>query len=68
MESTLYQEEGVLYTSLKHWVPCGLRDSVLQGEYHSKVAGYMGQDKMKELIKRTFWFPKMNEAIIKYIQ
>jgi hypothetical protein len=41
-ESTLHQEEGVLYRKLKLWVPCGLRDSVLQSEYDSKVAGHMG--------------------------
>jgi hypothetical protein len=28
----------------------------------------MGQDKMKELIRRNFWGPKMNEEIIKYVQ
>jgi hypothetical protein len=28
----------------------------------------MGQDKMKELIGRNFWSPKMNEEIIKYLQ
>jgi hypothetical protein len=55
MESTLYQEEGVLYRKLKLWVPCGLRDGVLQSEYDSKVAGHMGQDKVKDLIRRNFW-------------
>jgi transposase InsO family protein len=28
----------------------------------------MGQDKMKELLRRNFWWPKMNEEIIKYVQ
>jgi hypothetical protein len=67
-ESTLHQEEGVLYRKLKLWVPCSLRDSVLQSEHDSKVAGHMGQDKTKALIRRNFWWPKMNEEIIKYVQ
>jgi hypothetical protein len=68
MESTLNQEEEVLYRKLKLWVPCGLRDSVLQRDYDSKVAGYIGQDKMKELIRQNFRWRKMNEKIIKYFQ
>jgi hypothetical protein len=67
-ESTLHQEAGVLYRKLKLWVPCGLRDSLLHSEHDSKVAGHMVQDKMKELIRRNFWWPKMNEEIIKYVQ
>jgi hypothetical protein len=58
----------VLYRKPKLWVPCGLRDSVLQSKHDSKVAGHMGQDETKELIRRNFWLPKMNKAIIKYIQ
>jgi hypothetical protein len=41
-ERTLYQDEGVLYRRLKLWIPCGLRDSVLQCELDSKIAGHMG--------------------------
>jgi hypothetical protein len=68
MESTLHQEEGVIYRKLKLWVLCSLRDSVLQSKHESTVAGYMGKDKMKELIRQNFWGPKMNEDIIKYVQ
>jgi hypothetical protein len=28
----------------------------------------MGQDKMKELIRRNFWSPKMKVEIIQYVQ
>jgi hypothetical protein len=61
---TLSQEEVVLYHRARLWVPCGLRTSVLESEHDSKVAGHMGQDKTKELIRRNFWWPKMNEDII----
>jgi hypothetical protein len=53
-ESILHQEDGVLYRKLNLWVPCGLRDSVLQSEHDSKVAGHIGQVKTKELIRQNF--------------
>jgi hypothetical protein len=61
---TLSQEEGVLYYRPRLWVPCGIRTRILESEHDSKVAGHMGEDKMKELIRRNFWWPKMNEDII----
>jgi hypothetical protein len=33
-----------------------------------KEAGDIGENKMKELIRRNFWCPKMNEDIRKYVQ
>jgi hypothetical protein len=65
---TLSQEEGVLYHGARFWVPSGLRTSVLESEYDSKVAGHMVQDKTKELIRRNVCWPKMNEDIIQYVQ
>jgi hypothetical protein len=65
---TLRQEERVLYHRTRLWVPCGIRTSVLESEHDSKVAGHRGQDKTKELIRRNFWWPKMNEDIIQYVQ
>ena len=41
---------------------------VLDSEHDSKVAGHFGQDKTIELIRRNFWWPKMDEQIIQYIQ
>jgi hypothetical protein len=51
----------------KLWIFYGLRDSVLQNEHDLKVAGYMGLDMMKELIKQNFWRLKINEEIAKYV-
>jgi hypothetical protein len=65
---TLSQEEGVLYQRARLWVASCLKTSVLESEYDSKVAGHMGQDKTKELIRRNFCWPKMNKDIIQYVQ
>jgi hypothetical protein len=64
---TLSQEEGVLYHRARLCVPCSIRISILESEHDSKVAGHMDQDKMKELIRRNFWWPKMNEDSIQYV-
>jgi len=41
---------------------------VIESEHDTKVAGYMGQDKTIELIRRNFWWPKMNERIMDFIR
>jgi hypothetical protein len=46
----LSQEEEVLYHRTRLWVPCGIRTSIIESDYDSKVAGHMGQNKPKELI------------------
>jgi len=40
----------------------------MESEHDTKVAGYMGQDKTIELIRRNFWWPKMNERIIDFVK
>jgi hypothetical protein len=40
----------------------------MESEHDSKIAGHFGQDKTIELIRRNFWWPKMDETIIDYIQ
>jgi hypothetical protein len=66
-QNNLHQEEGILYRKLKLWVPSRLRLEVCESEYDSKVGCHMGQDETKELIRRNFWWPGMNDEIVKYI-
>jgi len=40
----------------------------MESEHDTKVAGHMEQDKTIELIRRNFWWPKMNERIIEFIR
>jgi hypothetical protein len=67
-DEILHEEDGILFRWLRLWIPSSLRDDVLVSEHDSKVAGHMGQDKMKELIRLNFWWPRMDEDIVKYIQ
>jgi len=62
------KENGVLYRKGSLWVPQGLIQRILESEHDTKVAGHMGQDKTIELIRRNFWWPKMNEQIIDFVR
>jgi transposase InsO family protein len=61
-------EKGILFRKLMLWVPHPLIGKILESEHDSKVAGHFGQDKTIELIRRNFWWPKMEKDIIAYIQ
>jgi len=60
--------DELLYRKGMLWVPEELVQKILESEYDTRVAGHMGQDKMIELIRRNFWWPKMNERIIDFVQ
>ena len=55
--------EGMVYRKGLLWVPNDkdLIQRILKSEHDTKVAGHMGQDKTIELIRRNFWWPKMDE-------
>ena len=59
---------GLLYRSNLLWVPEGLVQRIMESEHDTKVAGHMGQDKTIELIRRNFWWPRMNERIIDFVR
>ena len=60
--------EGLLYQRENLWIPKGLVQRIMESEHDTKVAGHMGQDKTIELIRRNFWWPKMNERIIDFVR
>jgi len=61
-------EKDILYQRNLLWVPKGLVQRIMESEHDTKVAGHMGQDKTIELIRRNFWWPKMNERIIDFVR
>jgi len=61
-------ENGLLYRRNLLWVPRERIQKVMESEHDTKVAGHMGQDKTIELIRRNFWWPKMNERIIDFVR
>jgi len=63
-------KDGLLYRRGMLWIPEDgiLIKTILESEHDSKIAGHMGQDKTIELIRRNFWWPKMDERIIDYVR
>jgi len=61
-------EKDILYRRNLLWVPEGLVQRIMESEHDTKVAGHMGQDKTIELIRRNFWWPKMNERITDFVR
>jgi len=61
-------ENDLLYGRNLLWVPKGLVQRIMESEHDTKVARHIGQDKTIELIRRNFWWPKMNERIIDFVR
>jgi len=61
-------EDRLLYRKHLLWVLNGFVQQILESEHNTKVAGHMGQDKTIELIRRNFWWPKMNDRIIDFVR
>jgi transposase InsO family protein len=70
VKEPLSVEDGVLYRKERMWIPDDkeLIKKVLESEHDAKIAGHFGQDKTIELIRRNFWWPKMDEQIIDYVR
>jgi len=61
-------QDELLYRKSRLWVPEELVQEILESEHDTKVAGHLGQDKTIELIRRYFWWPKINERIIDFVR
>jgi len=68
-EGTLEIQDDLLYRKGRLWVTGdNTIQEILKSEHDTKMAGHMGQDKTTELIRRNFWWPKMNELIIDFVR
>jgi len=70
MEEVLGIKDGLLYRKgmLSILKDKNLKQTILESEHDSKITRHMGQDKTIELIRRNFWWPKMDERIIDYVR
>ena len=65
-----WEEDGVAYMEERIYVPNNkkLREEILK-EHHNPVdIGHLGQHRMLELLKRTYWWPGLKEDIKRYVQ
>jgi hypothetical protein len=69
-DGILELKDGCVYRKGMLWIPNNktLVCQILESEHDTKIAGHMGQDKTIELIRRNFWWPKMDEQIIDFVR
>jgi len=69
-DGLIWEENGVVYIEERIYVPNNkkIREEILKENHNSVDVGYLGQHKMLELLKRTYWWPGLKEDVKKYIQ
>jgi len=69
-DSLIWEEDEVVYMEGRVYVPNNrkIKEEILKKNHNLADVGHLGQYKMLELIKRTYWWPGLKEDIKKYIQ
>ena len=64
-----WEEDGVVYMEGRIYVLNNkkIKEEILKENYNSADVGYPGQYRMLELIKRTYWWPRLKKDVKKYI-
>ena len=65
-----WEEDGVVYMEGKIYILNNkkIKEEILKENHNSVDVGHLGQHRMLELIKRTYWWPELKEDVKKYIQ
>jgi len=61
-------KDGLAYRTNLLWIPNWLIQQIMESEHGTKVAGHMSQGKTIELIRRNFWWLKLNKRIIDFVR
>ena len=63
------KEDGIVYMDGRIYVPNNrkTRETILKENHNEANIGYPGQHRMMELIKRTYWWPRLREDVKNYI-
>ena len=64
-----WEENGVVYIKERIYVPNNkIKEKILKENHDSVDVDYLGQHRMLELLKRTYWWLELKEYVKKYIQ
>jgi len=65
-----WEEDGVVYMEGRVYMPNNnkIKEEILKENHDSANVGHLGQHRMLELIKRTYWWPGLKEDVKNYIQ
>ena len=65
-----WEEDGVVYMEGRIYIPNNkkIKEEILKENHDSADVEHLGQHRMLELIKRTYWWPGLKEDVKKYVQ
>ena len=65
-----WEQDGIVYMEGQIYIPKNkkLKERILQENHNPVDVGYLGQQRMIELVKRNYWWPELKENIKKYVQ
>jgi len=65
-----WEEDGVVYMEGRIYILNNkkIKEEILKENHNSVDIGHLGQYRMLELLKRTYWWPGLKEDVKKYIQ
>ena len=65
-----WEENGVVYMKGRIYVPKNrkIREEILKDNHDLVIVRHPGQHRMLELLKRTYWWPRLKKDIKKYVQ
>jgi len=65
-----WEEDEVVYMEGRVYIPNNkdLKEEILREHHDPADVGHLGQYRMQELIKRTYWWPGLKEDVKKYVQ
>ena len=65
-----WEEDRIIYMDGRIYMPNNrkTRETILKENHNEANIGHLGQHRMMELIKRTYWWPGLREDVKNYIQ
>ena len=68
-DGQLWEENGIVYVDRWIYVPNSqrIKERILKENHEPVDIGYLGQQRMMELIKRNYWWPEVKNDVKKYV-
>ena len=68
-DSLAWEQNRIIYMDRQIYIPNNrkIKEQILQENHNTADMGYLGQQRIIELVKRNYWWPGLKEDIKKYI-
>ena len=69
-DGLIWEEDGVVYMEGRIYISNNkrIREEILKENHNLVGVGHLGQHRMLELLKKTYWWPGLKEDVKKYIK